>query len=220
MTNEEERHHEAVDYEPPPGLMPSLASHRGDPLSVPDSRAAVVRWRKVERRRLLDARLAIGAEARKAKSEQIASRLDLAIGEVSGRIISCYWPIRGEPDLRNWAKSVIARGGRIALPVVIKKGWPLEFRIWSPGDRLDRGIWNIIVPAGGPAVQPNVVIAPVIGFDEENYRLGYGHSVFDRTRAAMKTRPLVVGVGYAESRIRTIHPLSHNLPMDVIITDE
>jgi len=89
---------------------------------MPECRANVFRWRKAERRRLLDARLTISAEVRKAKSDRIAARLDQAIGKVSGRIISCYWPIRGEPDLRTWATSIIARGGRIALPVVIKKG--------------------------------------------------------------------------------------------------
>ena len=220
MRNEEELHHQPADYASPPGFMPALVSGFGEPPSMPECRANILRWHKVERRRLLDARLAIGAEARKAKSDRIAARLDQAIGKVSGRIISCYWPIRGEPDLRNWATSIIARGGRIALPVVIKKGWPLEFRIWSPGDRLDRGIWNTIVPAGGPAVQPNVVVAPIIGFDEENYRLSYAGSVFDKTLAAMKTRPIVIGVGFAESRIPTIHPLPHNIPMDIIITEE
>lgn len=220
MTTEETPHHQPVDYTSPPDSMPSLISGSGNPSSMPDSWADALRWRKHQRRRLLEARLAISAEARKAKSEQIASRLDLAIGEVRGRIVSCYWPIRGEPDLRNWATGIIARGGRIALPVVIKKGWPLEFRIWSPGDRLERGIWNIIVPAGGPAVQPNVVVAPVIGFDAEKCRLSYAGDVFDETRAALKTRPLVIGVGYAESRTPTIHRLSHNIPVDIIITDE
>ena len=85
---------------------------------------------------------------------------------------------------------MIERGGRIALPVVIKKGWPLEFRIWGPGDPLERGVWNILVPSHGPAVQPDVVIAPVVGFDQANYRLGYGGGFFDRTLAAMPTATL------------------------------
>ncbi len=155
-----------------------------------------------------------------ARRDGIASRLDLAIGKVSGRIVSGYWPFRGEPDLRNWAIKIIERGGRIALPVVIRKGWPLEFRVWRPGDPLERGVWNILVPSRGPSVLPDVVIAPVVGFDAANYRLGYGGGFFDRTLAAMHRRPLVVGVGYAGSRLRTIYPQPHDIPMDVIVTDE
>lgn len=70
-----------------------------------------------------------------------------------------------------------------------------------------------------PSVLPHIVIAPVVGFDGANYRLGYGGGFFDRTLAAMQRRPLVIGVGYAGSRLRTIHPQPHDIPMDVIVTD-
>jgi 5-formyltetrahydrofolate cyclo-ligase len=100
---------------------------------------------------------------------------------------------------------------------VIQAGHPLEFRAWAPGEPLERGVWNILVPSDGPAVFPDVVIAPVVGFDAENYRLGYGGGFFDRTLAAMPRKPLVLGIGYAEARIDTIYPQPHDIPMDRII---
>src|SRR5690606_18173987 len=109
----------------------------------------VNRWRKAQRKRLIDRRLALDAETRQVKSNRIASLLDLAIGKFNGRIVGAYWPFRGEPDLRNWAIRVIERGGRIALPVVVAKASPLEYRSWSPGDPLERGAWNILVPGPG-----------------------------------------------------------------------
>jgi 5,10-methenyltetrahydrofolate synthetase len=185
----------------------------------PERWSEVSLWRKAERKRLIEHRLSLGAEERQGRSGRIASLLDLTIGRFSGRIVGTYWPFRGEPDLRNWGIRVIERGGRIALPVVIQKGWPLEYRIWNPGDRLERGVWNILVPSHGPAVQPDIVVAPVVGFDEGDYRLGYGGGFFDRTLAIMPRKPLVIGVGYAESRLGTIHPQPHDIPMDVIVTD-
>ncbi|TPK68642.1 MULTISPECIES: 5-formyltetrahydrofolate cyclo-ligase [unclassified Mesorhizobium] len=220
MSDREDVCPETREYASPPCFMDELVPGYGTEPAVQDAWPDVCRWRKAERKRLIDERLAIDAEERNARSLRIASVLDLAVGRVSGRIVSGYWPFRGEPDLRNWAIKVIERGGRIALPVVIKKGWPLEFRIWGPGDPLERGFWNILVPSHGPAVQPDVVIAPVVGFDEANYRLGYGGGFFDRTLAAAPRRPLVVGVGYARSRIRTIYPQPHDIPMDAIVTDE
>ncbi|MBZ9810268.1 5-formyltetrahydrofolate cyclo-ligase [Mesorhizobium sp. BR1-1-9] len=220
MSDQEDVYPETREYASPPCFMHELVPGYGTEPAVQDAWPDVCRWRKAERKRLIDERLAIDAEERNARSLRIASVLDLAVGRVSGRIVSGYWPFRGEPDLRNWAINVIERGGRIALPVVIKKGWPLEFRIWRPGDPLERGVWNILVPSHGPAVQPDVVIAPVVGFDEANYRLGYGGGFFDRTLAAAPRRPLVVGVGYARSRIRTIYPQPHDIPMDAIVTDE
>jgi 5-formyltetrahydrofolate cyclo-ligase len=180
----------------------------------------IARWRKAERKRLIDRRLEHDAAERARLAARIAANLDRAIGDVENRIVSSYWPFRGEPDLRRWADGVIARGGRIALPVVIAKGQPLEFRIWAPGDPLERGVWNILVPARGPAVVPDVVVAPLVGFDAENFRLGYGGGFFDRTLAALPRKPLKVGVGYAWSRLPTIYPQPHDIAMDRIVTEE
>jgi 5,10-methenyltetrahydrofolate synthetase len=188
-------------------------------LADPSVRADILRWRKTERERLIAARLAVSADTRAAMARRIADGLDAAIGDVSDRLISLYWPFRGEPDLRPWMNTVIERGGRIALPVVIEKGRPLIFREWRPGDRLEKGVWNIPIPAEGPAVQPDVVIAPVVGFDPEHYRLGYGGGFFDRTLAAMTSPRLAIGVGYRASVIPTIHPLPHDIPMNVIVTE-
>jgi 5,10-methenyltetrahydrofolate synthetase len=180
----------------------------------------VARWRKAERERLIGARMAMSVDERKTGSGRIAANATRAIGKIGSRIVSLYWPFRGEPDLRDWMLEIIDHGGRIALPVVIEKGKPLEFRLWSPGEPLERGVWNILVPARGGAVSPDVVIAPVVGYDAENYRLGYGGGFFDRTLAAAAKKPLVIGVGYAGSKIRTVYPQPHDIKMDVIVTDE
>ena len=98
--------------------------------------------------------------------------------------------------------------------MVIEKGRPLQFRAYRPGDRLEKGVWNIPIPAEGTAVVPDVVLAPVVGFDPHNYRLGYGGGFFDRTLAALPSRPLVIGLGYASQAIATIYPQPHDIAMD------
>jgi 5-formyltetrahydrofolate cyclo-ligase len=206
-------------YFSPPCFMQELSPEFRTEMVRSDAWTAVSGWRKAERSRLLAERMALTPDDRQVRSGRIACQLDIVIGKVAGRIVGTYWPIRGEPDLRNWGLRVTEQGGRLALPVVIRKGWPLEYRIWMPGDPLERGVWNILVPASGPAVQPDVVIAPVVGFDGAHYRLGYGGGYFDRTLAAFESKPLTIGVGYAQSRLRTIYPQLHDIPMDVVITD-
>lgn len=210
---------ETAEYASPPCFMHELDPGFRFMPGRSDDWSDVMRWRKAERERLIAERMALEQEQRHARSVRIASKLDAAVGELSGRIVGTYWPFRGEPDLRNWGIGLIERGGRLALPVVIQKGWPLEYRIWAPGDPLERGVWNILVPSRGPAVLPHVVIAPVVGFDDARYRLGYGGGFFDRTLAAMPRKPLTIGVGYAQSRIRTIYPQPHDIAMDTIVTD-
>lgn len=208
-----------AEYASPPCFMHELAPDYCNVQSPSAEWTDVSRWRQAERKRLIDERLALDPEERQIRSGRIAGMLDLAIGKFSGRIIGTYWPFRGEPDLRNWGIKVIEQGGRIALPVVIQKGWPLEYRIWAPGDPLERGVWNILVPSHGPAVQPDIVLAPVVGFDDAHYRLGYGGGFFDRTLAIMSKKPMKIGVGYAQSRISTIYPQAHDIPMDMVVTD-
>jgi 5-formyltetrahydrofolate cyclo-ligase len=68
-------------------------------------------------------------------------------------------------------------------------------------------------------VTPDIVIAPVVGFDRACYRLGYGGGFFDRTLAAFSRRPRIIGVGYAPQEIGTIYPQAHDVPMDMIVTE-
>lgn len=205
-----------AQYASPPCFM-----HELDPAFQPSPTdwTDVRRWRKAERERLIAARLAFSADTRAAMSQRIAEGLDTIIGGIDGRMVSLYWPFRGEPDLRPWMASINERGGRTALPIVIEKGQPLIFRAYKPGDRLEKGVWNIPIPAEGDPVLPDIVISPIVGIDPQNYRLGYGGGFFDRTLAAMPFKPLVIGVGYELQRIATIYPQPHDIPMDRIITE-
>lgn len=205
---------------------PPCFMHELDPdyLGLPrpaDAQQAVDvrRWRIAERRRLIAGRMAMGSARRRDCSERIAAALERAIGEVRGLTVGVYWPIRGEPDLRGFMRRVAERGGRCALPVVAEQSRPLVFRTWAVGEPLERGVWNIPVPAGGKAVVPDVVVAPVVGFDRACYRLGNGGGYFDRTLAVLRPRPRVFGVGYAQAALPTIYPQPHDIPMDLIVTE-
>jgi 5,10-methenyltetrahydrofolate synthetase len=68
-------------------------------------------------------------------------------------------------------------------------------------------------------ILPDLMLAPVVGFDHANYRLGYGGGYFDRTLASLRRRPMVVGIGYAFSALETIFPQPHDIPMDAVLTD-
>ena len=179
----------------------------------------VKRWRIAERERLIAERLAIDPELRHAYAEHIAARLDDLVNPLDGLAVSIYWPLRGEPDLRPWMMRVMARGGICAFPVVVERNAPLIFRAWVPPTPMVKGFWDIPVPADGAEIIPDIIIAPVVGFDSQCYRLGYGGGYFDRTLAALRTLHRVIGVGYSQAQIATIHPLPHDVPMDAIVTD-
>lgn len=192
-----------------------------NPPPDPTQRSDVLRWRKGERARLIAERLAIPSRDLQSLSERIARRLAEAIGDPAGLTVSTYAPFRGEPGLTSLVAGVLAGGGRHALPVVIERGQPLVFRLWAPGEPLERGIWNIPQPpAHVPAVVPDVIIAPVVGFDRDCFRLGYGGGFYDRTLASIAKQPRVFGVGYSQAALSTIYPLSHDVRMTSIVTED
>ena len=185
-----------------------------------DAQAAldVARWRKAKRDELIAARLKFSVKDRRALTGEIAGELERVISPKPGMIISLYWPMKAEFDLRGPMRKWVEQGIHIALPVVTEKAQPMIFREWTPKAEMEPGIWQIPVPVNTAEVIPDVVIAPLVGFDRECYRLGYGGGYFDRTLAALDQRPTMIGIGYPDSQLSSIFPQPHDIPMDMIIT--
>jgi 5,10-methenyltetrahydrofolate synthetase len=180
-----------------------------------DTARDVARFRRAERERLYALRRRVPVAARRAMEEAVSARLD-ALDLPAGTVVSGYWPIRGELDLRSWLARAVARGVRVALPVVVARDAPLVFREWTPKAPMTRGAWNIPIPANGAEVTPDVVLAPLVGIDRAGYRLGNGGGYFDRTLATISPRE-VVGVGHDFARMDTIFPMPWDIPMTLVI---
>ncbi len=209
-------------YASPPCFLHELDPSQGGLPAEPDAQQVrdVARWRKAERVRLLDARAALPVAVREAAATAIAAYLDQLIGDVGGKVVSAYWPIKSELDLRSWLTALTARGAVAALPLVVEKAAPLRFRAWAPGVQMERGFWNIPVPAEGDWLTPDILISPVVGHDAACYRLGYGGGYFDRTLAAIGPMARAYGIGLATCRIATIFPQPHDIPMRAIVTED
>lgn len=177
-------------------------------------------WRRERRAELLTARVQAGRRRRAAWAEAIEPQLRAVLGRLSPGIIGFYWPFKGEFDARGLVQDLCAEGWRCALPAVVEPRTPLEFRAWAPGEPLEPGIWKIPVPAQRRVVVPSVLLVPLVGFDPARYRLGYGGGYYDRTLASLAPRPLAVGVGFEQGRLATIQPQAHDIPMDLIVTED
>jgi 5-formyltetrahydrofolate cyclo-ligase len=177
------------------------------------------RWRRERRAELIARRQAMPQAERRRLQPLILDRVEREFPELAGALVGFYWPIRGEIGAIDLIRRLLERGARAALPVVVEKGRPLEFRAWRPGDRLERGVWNIPIPAKGEVVRPAALLVPLVGFDAAGYRLGYGGGYYDRTLAALDPKPLAIGLGFELGRLATIHPQTHDIPMDAIVTE-
>lgn len=214
-----------------PASPPCLAAEAGsEPLRDHDPQQAleVARWRRAERARLLATRQATPVAELRAVSEALARHLAPVIAARlgGGGVLSGYWPIRGEPDLRPLLAALHRAGATIALPLVETRAAPLAFRRWTPETRMVRGDWGIPVPPpGADRLVPDIALAPLVGWAQAEagpggWRLGYGGGYFDRTLAAAAPRPFAIGTGLAAARLATIFPQPHDIVLDLIVTED
>jgi 5,10-methenyltetrahydrofolate synthetase len=177
-------------------------------------------WRKAQRETLLATRQAVPAAVRAAHSVSINPWLDAGLGHL-GRdvVLGLCWPFKAEFDARHFAARLRRSGVQTALPMVRGSGQGLEFRIWSPGTSLERGVYGIPFPRDSASVLPDLLLVPPVGIDAQGFRLGYGGGYFDRTLAAQHPSPLCVAVGFEISRIPSIHPQAHDIGMDALVTE-
>lgn len=176
-------------------------------------------WRKQQRELLLNRRLQAGGPLRKQWNDQISPLLRSLLPEAPGTVFGLYWPFKAEFAIRPLMRELHKRGACPALPYVAESKQPLEFRRWHPAAEMVRGVYNIPVPQNTQTVTPDVLVVPVVGFDSGGYRLGYGGGYYDRTIASLRHRPLLIGVGYELSRLDTIYPQDHDIPMDYVVTE-
>jgi 5-formyltetrahydrofolate cyclo-ligase len=184
---------------------------RSEPLDVPA-------WRKLKRRELLGKRAAMSTEERDAKSVSILNELT-RLDYTSTGVIAFYFPFRGEVDILPLIENLSNRGLVTALPVVLAPRTPLQFRAWTPECATTPSSYGVPEPAQGEIVEPDVFIVPLVGFDAQLYRLGYGGGFYDRTFAATKKAVRRIGVGFEDARIDTIYPQAFDIPMHLVMTE-
>lgn len=176
-------------------------------------------WRREMRAELRSRRLGVPRDEKDRIRALVTALIRQHVPDLGIACIGFCWPFKGEVDLRHLVRSAVAEGAEAALPVVVERARPLEFWSWLPHAKMQRGIWNIPIPAERIPVRPTLLFVPLLGFDGAGYRLGYGGGYFDRTLAASAPRPMTIGIGYELGRLPTIHPQSHDIPMDAIVTE-
>ncbi|CAK0780062.1 5-formyltetrahydrofolate cyclo-ligase [Azospirillaceae bacterium] len=155
--------------------------------------------------------------------EQIRDRIlhDIALPETA--VISGYWPIGTELDIRPFLFAWHNAGRTSTLPVVIARQHPLTFRHWTPETQLSPGPFKILQPTdANPLIVPDVLIVPLLAFDRTGHRLGYGGAYYDLTIAERRASNaiLAIGVGFSGQEIDAIPFTAQDQRLDWIVTEQ
>jgi 5-formyltetrahydrofolate cyclo-ligase len=170
----------------------------------------------------LAARDALSEKQRAAAAQAIAKR-GLPVEMATGAVVAGYSPIRNELDPAPLMQALVARGARLALPVITQRGQSLRFRVWHAGDRLMPGSLGILEPSPAAAeIVPDIVLVPLAAFDQAGHRIGYGAGHYDRTLAALhKSRGFAaIGLAFARQEVASVPALQHDVPLDYVLTEK
>ena len=147
----------------------------------------------------------------------LARRLMAEFPPPSGAIVAGFWPMGREIDIRPLLLALHERGHPIVLPVTPKRGFPLAFRGWRPGDVLVAEAFGTSRPIGEELV-PEYVLVPLLAFDRAGRRLGYGGGFYDRTLAGLPGA-MAVGCAYAAQEVDEVPTGPYDFLLNAVATE-
>jgi 5-formyltetrahydrofolate cyclo-ligase len=140
--------------------------------------------------------------------------------------VACYLPMPDEVD----ATAVIARAwhmGKLVYAPVIDRDGAMVFVELTPQTELRRNWYGLWEPESGsqiPARKLDLVITPVVAFDENRHRIGMGSAYFDRCFAFLRNRhywqqPKLVGIAFNCQQVGKIKPNPWDIPLYKVVTE-
>ena len=141
--------------------------------------------------------------------------------KITSKIIGGYYPINFEIDDLELLRKFEINKFSISLPV-IKKNFQMDFYKWSFSDPLKINRYGIPEPEIKKIVYPDVILIPLVAFDKNLNRLGYGGGYYDRLIAKFSKRKKIIKIGLALSvqKIEKVPINAYDQKLDYIITNE
>jgi 5-formyltetrahydrofolate cyclo-ligase len=134
-----------------------------------------------------------------------------------GTVVAGFWPVHEEIDIRPLLHALRDRGNPVALPVTPRLGQALSFRGWQPGDALIPERFGTMRPVGAVMV-PDMLLIPLLAFDANGFRLGYGGGFYDRTLAQLPDR-FRLGCAFAAQQVDAVPVGPYDLRLDAVATE-
>lgn len=173
------------------------------------------------RAQTLTKRDALTSEFRIEAALDVAAQVS-ALAIEPGQIVSAYWPIRSELDVRPLVHALMQKGATMALPAVIDRE-TIVFRRYQQAQILvPAGFGTMAPPEDAPTVDPAVMLVPLAAFDITGNRIGYGAGHYDRAIAkliARGRRPRLIGMAFECQRIDAVPAEDHDIALDAVLTE-
>jgi 5-formyltetrahydrofolate cyclo-ligase len=163
--------------------------------------------------------------------QAILVNLKKAFGEIletvvqDSLIVGLYNPIDDEVDVLPFFDWLAAKGIRFSIPKIkSKKSLDMDFILFKPGEETKKSIFSFFEPSSDEAIEPNIIILPLLACDMEGNRIGYGKGYYDKYLAKAKLAErsfITIGICYEEQIYKgTLPKEAHDQNIGVIVTQK
>ena len=138
-----------------------------------------------------------------------------------GKIVGGYYPYNHEVDTIKILKEFEKHNYVISLPK-IKKNYQMNFFKWSSKDPLSINTYGIPEPISQKIIYPNIILVPVVAFDKNFNRIGYGGGFYDRyiKRIEKNKNVITIGLAYSFQKVKKIQMNKYDKKLNFIVTDK
>ena len=159
--------------------------------------------------------------AHNARNTSETLLLSSFLRDFRGHSVAGYMPIRTEIDPLP-AMTEMSFYGKVGVPVIQGMNKPLLIAEWAPSTEMRKGQFGVQVPVSKNFFDPELLIVPLVAFDRQGGRLGYGGGFYDRTLEKLKMKKPVLAVGFAYScqEIEQVPLEITDQSLDFVITEK
>jgi 5-formyltetrahydrofolate cyclo-ligase len=140
--------------------------------------------------------------------------------KITKKSIGGYYPVNSEVDDLDILKKFEKIKFTISLPV-IKKNFKMDFYKWSFNEPLKINKYGIPQPNSKILVYPDILLVPLVAFDNNRNRLGYGGGYYDRLieKLTKKKKILKIGLALSCQKVKKIPINKYDKRLDYIVTN-
>lgn len=174
-----------------------------------------LRQQALTRRDALDPQWRIEASLKMAEA---AKQIDTG----PGGIVSGFWPMLSEVDVRPLMFALRAQGARLTLPAIMDKTTIVFRELVRGAELVDMGFGTSGPGPEAEVLQPTLMLVPLAAFDSRGHRIGYGAGYYDRAIARLQEGPRpprLIGIAFECQRIDQVPDQPHDIPIPEFLTE-
>ena len=137
------------------------------------------------------------------------------------KIVGGYYSYNYEANVMPLLEKFKKLNYIISIPKIGKK-YDMNFFVWSTNDPLTINKYGILEPITNKIVYPDILLVPLVAYDEDRNRIGYGGGFYDRYIKKIKKikKVLTIGIAFSYQKVKKIPIEKNDIKLDFIITEK